>query len=122
MLSVVLSHHRLIITFVGSHSPEDDWQGYLYAVVIFVVAVIQSICLHQYFIRVMVVGMRLRTAVMSIVYKKVGRGCGGHAHYSYHLLSTCSSFISYVCIDILIVTCNTCSTAESKLLYCMMRA
>ena len=73
MLSVVLSHHRLIITFVGSHSPEDDWQGYLYAVVIFVVALIQSVCLHQYFIRVMVVGMRLRTAVMSIVYKKVGQ-------------------------------------------------
>ena len=73
----VPSDHRLIIQFVGSHTPEDEWKGYLYAVVIFVVAVVQSICLHQYFIRVMVVGMRLRTAVMSIVYKKVGPWLGG---------------------------------------------
>ena len=71
------SDYRLIIQFVGFHTPEDEWKGYLYAVVIFVVAVIQSICLHQYFIRVMVVGMRLRTAVMSIVYKKVGHGWEG---------------------------------------------
>ena len=52
----------------------------MYAFVIFLVAVIQSICLHQYFIRVMVVGMRLRTAVMSIVYKKVGMERAGWTH------------------------------------------
>ena len=85
----VPSNHRLIIQFVRSHTPEDEWKGYLYAVVIFVVAVIQSICLHQYFIRVMVVGMRLRTAVMSIVYKKVGHGREGWMH-------TCSPTCYYV--------------------------
>ena len=52
----------------------------MYAFVIFLVAVIQSICLHQYFIRVMVVGMRLRTAVMYIVYKKVGMERAGWTH------------------------------------------
>ena len=67
---------RLIINFVQSHSPEEEGMGYLYAVIIFVVTVVQSICLNQHNIRVMTVGMRLRTAVMSIVYKKVGHGVG----------------------------------------------
>ena len=52
----------------------------MYAAVLFVVAVIQSICVHQFFIKCMVVGMRLRTAVMSIVYKKVGHGREGFSH------------------------------------------
>ena len=105
----VPSDHRLIIQFVRSHTPEDEWKGYLYAVVIFVVAVVQSICLNQYFIRVMVVGMRLRTAVMSIVYKKVGHGregwmhtCGPTCYYVTLLLS-----MSYVCMYVLCMDIHT---------------
>ena len=47
------------------------WQGYLYAILMFVVAFVQSIILHQYFHRCFVVGMRLRTAIISAVYRKV---------------------------------------------------
>ena len=50
---------------------EPDWKGYLYAVLLFVVAVVQSLFLHQYFHRCYVVGMRVRTAIISAVYNKV---------------------------------------------------
>ena len=85
----VLSHHRLLIKFVGFHSPEDEWQGYLYAVILFVVAVVQSVCVHQFFILCMVVGMRLRTAVMSVVYKKVCHGWVGWTIHSTSIHTEC---------------------------------
>lgn len=47
------------------------WQGYLYAVLLFVVALLQSIFLQQYFQRCFVLGMKVRTAIMAAVYKKV---------------------------------------------------
>ena len=46
------------------------WRGYVYAVLLFLVAEVQSIFLHQYFIRQNKLGMRLRTAVISAVYRK----------------------------------------------------
>ena len=48
-----------------------EWQGYFYAVLLFVTAIIQSLCLHQYFYRCTVVGMRVRSAVIHTVYSKV---------------------------------------------------
>ena len=48
-----------------------SWQGYFYAVLLFVTAVIQSLCLHQYFHRCFKVGMRVRSAVIHAVYSKV---------------------------------------------------
>lgn len=47
------------------------WEGYLYAVLLFVVALVQSIFLQQYFQRCFVLGMKVRTAIMAAVYKKV---------------------------------------------------
>lgn len=47
------------------------WEGYLYAVLLFVVALLQSIFLQQYFQRCFVLGMKVRTAIMAAVYKKV---------------------------------------------------
>lgn len=52
------------------------WQGYLYAVLLFVVALLQSIFLQQYFQRCFVLGMKVRTAIMAAVYKKVKPGSG----------------------------------------------
>ncbi|XP_072526726.1 ATP-binding cassette sub-family C member 2-like [Salminus brasiliensis] len=46
------------------------WQGYLYAVLLLVVAILQSIFLQQYFQRCFVLGMQVRTAIMAAVYKK----------------------------------------------------
>lgn len=47
------------------------WEGYLYAVLLFLVALLQSIFLQQYFQRCFVLGMKVRTAIMAAVYKKV---------------------------------------------------
>ena len=56
---------------------EPDWNGYFYAVLLFVAAVIQSLFLHQYFHRCFRVGMRIRTAIIAAVYKKVCEGGKG---------------------------------------------
>ena len=61
---------RLMINFTEDTS-QPDWKGYLYAVLLFVVAVVQSLLLHQYFHRCFLVGMRVRTAVVAAVYNKV---------------------------------------------------
>ena len=50
---------------------EPAWKGYFYAVLLFVAAVVQSLLLHQYFHRCFVVGMRMRTAIIAAVYRKV---------------------------------------------------
>lgn len=47
------------------------WEGYVYAVLLFAVALLQSIFLQQYFQRCFVLGMKVRTAIMAAVYKKV---------------------------------------------------
>ena len=62
--------NRLMIRFTEDPS-ESDWRGYLYAVLLFVTAVVQSLLLHQYFHRCFLVGMRVRTAVISAIYNKV---------------------------------------------------
>ena len=48
-----------------------EWQGYFFAASMYIVAVIKAILLQQYFQKSTVVGMRLRTSVVSIIYRKV---------------------------------------------------
>ncbi len=62
--------HRLMINFTSDES-EPAWKGYVYAALLFIAAVIQSLCLHQYFHRCFVVGMRMRMAIIAAVYRKV---------------------------------------------------
>lgn len=47
------------------------WHGYLYAVLLFLTALVQSICLQQYFQLCFELGMLVRTALMAAIYKKV---------------------------------------------------
>eukprot|EP00064_Thunnus_orientalis_P022566 superscaffoldBa00007722_g22772 len=47
------------------------WEGYLYAVLLLVMALLQSLFLQQYFQRCFVLGMKVRTAIMAAVYKKI---------------------------------------------------
>jgi len=61
---------RLLIAFINDRS-QMVWRGYMYAFLLFVVAFVQSMMLHQYFYRCMVVGMRIRSALVTAVYKKV---------------------------------------------------
>ena len=66
----VVVHNRLIIKYVKDDS-EPTWKGYFYAVLIFVPAIIQSLAYEHYFYRCFVIGMNIRTAIVSIIYNKV---------------------------------------------------
>ncbi|KAF4071490.1 hypothetical protein AMELA_G00273860 [Ameiurus melas] len=46
------------------------WWGYIYAVLLLIVAILQSFFLQQYFHRCFTLGMQVRTAIMAAVYKK----------------------------------------------------
>lgn len=48
-----------------------EWKGYAYAGGMFITAVIQSLALHQYFHKMMTIGMRMRTGIIGLVYEKV---------------------------------------------------
>ncbi|XP_060071681.1 multidrug resistance-associated protein 1-like [Ylistrum balloti] len=61
---------KLLIMFTRDKT-EYQWRGYLYAVLMFVVAFVQSFLLHQYFHGCQLLGMKLRTAIITIVYRKM---------------------------------------------------
>lgn len=72
---------RLLINFVNDKTA-PSWQGYFYTVLLFVSACLQTLLLHQYFHICFVSGMRIKTAVIGAVYRKVGgagRGRGQKA-------------------------------------------
>ncbi|XP_056443063.1 multidrug resistance-associated protein 1-like isoform X1 [Gadus chalcogrammus] len=48
------------------------WKGYFYATLIFLLSCLQSLFNHQYMYTCFTVGMRVKTAVMGLVYRKVG--------------------------------------------------
>ncbi|XP_023265173.1 canalicular multispecific organic anion transporter 1 [Seriola lalandi dorsalis] len=60
---------KLMVSFTQDKS-RYTWEGYLYAVLLLVVAILQSLFLQQYFQRCFVLGMKVRTAIMAAVYKK----------------------------------------------------
>ncbi|XP_077285786.1 multidrug-Resistance like Protein 1 isoform X3 [Arctopsyche grandis] len=61
----------LLISFV--ENGEHMWKGFLYAVLLFGTAVIQTLVLSQYFHRMFLVGLRIRTALISAIYRKALR-------------------------------------------------
>ena len=91
-LSLSFCLFRLLINFTEDRS-EPDWKGYLYAVLLFLTAVVQSLLLHQYFHRCFLVGMRVRTAIVSAVYNKV-------VH-----MYLCGPTTVYSCIHTYVYTC-----------------
>ncbi|XP_042226170.1 multidrug resistance-associated protein 1-like isoform X1 [Homarus americanus] len=60
----------LLINFSESDGEEPMWHGYFYAVIMLACAQLQSFILSQYFMRMMLVGLRVRTGVVSAVYRK----------------------------------------------------
>uniref|UniRef100_A0A8C2I0S4 Uncharacterized protein n=1 Tax=Cyprinus carpio TaxID=7962 RepID=A0A8C2I0S4_CYPCA len=60
---------KLMISFTQD-TTSHAWTGYLYAVLLLVVAFLQSVFLQQYFQRCFILGMKVRTALMAAVYKK----------------------------------------------------
>ncbi|XP_014222082.1 multidrug resistance-associated protein 1 isoform X9 [Trichogramma pretiosum] len=46
------------------------WKGYFYAILLLLTAVIQTLVLSQYFHRMFLVGLRMRTALIAAIYRK----------------------------------------------------
>ncbi|XP_047488964.1 multidrug resistance-associated protein 1-like isoform X5 [Penaeus chinensis] len=61
-----------LITFTESED-EPVWKGYMYAALMIVCAQIQSLVLGQYFMKMFLAGLRIRTGVISAVYRKALR-------------------------------------------------
>ncbi|XP_028034268.1 multidrug resistance-associated protein 1 isoform X4 [Bombyx mandarina] len=59
---------KLLISFVKNDEP--DWKGYAYAVALLLCAITQTMLLAHYFTRMYLVGMRIRTALTSAIYRK----------------------------------------------------
>ncbi|XP_049867756.1 multidrug resistance-associated protein 1 isoform X1 [Pectinophora gossypiella] len=59
---------KLLIGFVESKQPL--WKGYFYAVCLLACASVQTMLLAHYFTRMYLVGMRIRTALTSAIYRK----------------------------------------------------
>ncbi|XP_076174831.1 multidrug-Resistance like Protein 1 isoform X2 [Ptiloglossa arizonensis] len=62
---------KLLIRFTEGH--ESSWKGYLYAVLLLVTAIFQTLILSQYFHRMFLVGLRIRTALIAAIYRKALR-------------------------------------------------
>lgn len=60
---------RYMIAFVGGN--ESMWHGYLYAVLLFVTAEVQTFLLSVNQIQTYVLSLRIRTALVSAIYRKV---------------------------------------------------
>ncbi|XP_009957095.1 PREDICTED: canalicular multispecific organic anion transporter 1 isoform X1 [Leptosomus discolor] len=60
---------KLLIAFV-SDEESFAWQGYLYAILLFLTALIQSVCLQQYFTLCFQLGINVRASLISAIYKK----------------------------------------------------
>ncbi|XP_017047283.1 multidrug resistance-associated protein 1 isoform X18 [Drosophila ficusphila] len=65
----------LIINFVEASATEaePEWKGIMYAVLLFVLAAAQTFILGQYFHRMFIVGLRIRTALINAIYRKALR-------------------------------------------------
>ncbi|XP_055919617.1 multidrug resistance-associated protein 1-like isoform X7 [Eupeodes corollae] len=50
--------------------PEPEWKGIFYAVLLFICAAVQTFFLSQYFQKMYIVGLRIRTALINAIYRK----------------------------------------------------
>ncbi|XP_051473900.1 ATP-binding cassette sub-family C member 2 isoform X2 [Apus apus] len=60
---------KLLIAFV-SDEESFAWQGYLYTVLLFLTALLQSLCLQQYFNLCFLLGINVRACLVAAIYKK----------------------------------------------------
>lgn len=61
---------KLLIQFIEDKT-EYSWRGMFYSVLMFILAMIQSLILHQYFQGCQLLGMRIRTSVTCLIYRKM---------------------------------------------------
>lgn len=69
-LCVSLCAPSLLLGFMNE-TDAPLWKGYFYASLMFLLSCMQSLFNHQYMYACFTVGMRVKTAVMGLVYRKV---------------------------------------------------
>lgn len=62
---------NLLISFMDPSSEEPEWKGYLYALLMFVSPMFESLFNGQYEYRINLISMKIRACVISVIYKKV---------------------------------------------------
>ncbi|GAB1859186.1 Multidrug resistance-associated protein 1 isoform X7 [Camponotus japonicus] len=62
---------KLLIAFIEGE--EELWKGYFYSVLLLLTAMLQTLILSQYFHRMFLVGLRIRTALIAAIYRKALR-------------------------------------------------
>ncbi|XP_018359854.1 PREDICTED: multidrug resistance-associated protein 1 isoform X3 [Trachymyrmex cornetzi] len=62
---------KLLIGFIEGDEPM--WKGYFYSVLLLLTAMLQTLVLSQYFHRMFLVGLRIRTALIAAIYRKALR-------------------------------------------------
>jgi len=66
---------KLMINFVESYGDEsrpseEKWKGFFYGALLFAVVTLQSLMMSQYFERMFVIGVKVRTTLIAALYKK----------------------------------------------------
>ena len=85
---------RLLMAFVRDSST-PLWKGLLYAFTLLLTALVQTMLMSQYNFRMNLVGMRIRTALIAAIYRKVGQRSGSHIfHVRTHLSRVKSPYAS----------------------------
>lgn len=65
-----------IIDFVDSSNHSEQrylWHGIFYAIMLFIVATAQTMCFSQYYQRIFMIGLRIRTSLIGAIYQKALR-------------------------------------------------
>lgn len=74
---------------------ESMWKGYFYAFLLLLTAMVQTILLSQYFNRMFLVGLRIRTALISAIYRKVLSILNYYYYYYYSIVFNIDAFLLY---------------------------
>ena len=61
----------LLISYISPESIEPEWRGYFYAILMFVTPLLQSILNAQYTYLIALVGLKIRSITINVIYKKV---------------------------------------------------
>ena len=69
--TISVNHFRYIIAIAEDKSVAPEWQGYFFCCMLFVTLCISSCFFHLSYHHVQGVGLKVKTALMCLIYKKV---------------------------------------------------
>lgn len=64
-----MNYNRLLVAHTANKE-EESWKGYLYAAVLLGTSVLQTVFSVLHLKRMLIIGMRTRTVLSSVVYRK----------------------------------------------------